>query len=240
MDNYNIDRKLKIGKHYPPELLALIKLFEDRFAALHFVKPKVWKVRNTIESEIQLIEKTFLDFFLNRSNLIKYEFVLDEWKRKHPASKDPKREVEIELQRLSEAAKRETGPCDLKVVNECIKRINRKLQFFNPRIQPSGNGYHLNFTPYITGENVGTFAKRPALLPVMGWAWLARVMDAMNPQLIHQCEYCKKIFFSKQRKKYHPECYRKYFSEKYREDGRNAKRQREYRLREKGKATKMK
>lgn len=232
--NYLIDIKLKVNRHYPPELEVLTNLFERGFAFLPFItEPKSRKVRGKVGMEIQLIEKTFLDFFLNQSNLIKYELDLEKWKKKHIRVKDAKTELNKELQRLREAAKEEPGPCDKRIVIRSIDRINRKLKFFNPRIQGGGKGYQLNFTPYITPENTRAFIKKPGLLAVMGWAWLAKVIDKLDPRLFHQCDYddCKKIFFSRQIKKYHTECRSKYFSEKYKKEGRNAERQRQYRQR---------
>lgn len=232
MPKYLIHRRLKVGKHYPPELPALTSLFEGGIAIFPFALPgQSRKVKNVMRLEIQLIEKTFLDFFLNRSNLIKYELKFDEWKKKHSTNQNPKAAIRKELQRLSKAAKIESGPCSIKVVNRCVDRINRKLKFFNPRIQSGSEGYKLNFTPYFTSENSKVFLKKPSLLPVIGWAWLAKVIDGLDPKLFHQCGYCQKIFFSKQIKKFHTECRSKYFSEKAVESGFAKKWQKDYRRR---------
>ena len=135
---------------------------------------------------------------------------------------------------------------DLKIKFQSVDRINRKLKFFSPRIQETTDGYKLEITPYITSDAPKRSFGHSVNPGLIGWAWLAKVMDGLDPGLVHQCGYCKKIFFSKQIKKYHNrmrigedilDCRRKAFQEKYRKEGRNAKRQKEYRLRKNKKTT---
>jgi len=63
--NYLIDLKLKKGKHYPPELIDLLGFFQNRKAFLNIKNPII---DSHLEAEKNLIEKTFLDFYLKQRN----------------------------------------------------------------------------------------------------------------------------------------------------------------------------
>jgi hypothetical protein len=190
--NYLIDLKLKKGKHYPAEFINLLGFFQNRKAFISIRDP----ILDThLEAEKNLIERTFLDFFLKQRNS--------------------------------------------KVVSRCVQRINRKLKNVNPQIErdPDTRRYFLTM-PYntaIDSKKHREYLRQPELYYCFAWAWLAKVIDGVNPNLVHRCIACKKIFISKQKKKYHPECRGPYlskkFSRKYVESGKAKMKQKAYRQR---------
>jgi len=107
--------------------------------------------------------------------------------------------------------------------------VNRKLKNFSPHIKGTPGHYRLDLLPSSVPDK--PLETRWSRLALDAWGSLAKVMGEMDHRLFHQCEYCKKIFFSRQMKKYHRECQPKYFSEKYKKEGRFAERMKWYRSR---------
>lgn len=109
---------------------------------------------------------------------------------------------------------------------KCIERINTKLRGMSPQLLFDAKGGH---------ELVFKVTRETVLFGMMElWELLAKAIDSkggLNPKLVHQCPYCKKIFFSRQRKKYHSECLRRFFSEKYKKEGLGKKWAKDYRER---------
>jgi hypothetical protein len=252
--NYFIDPKLKGGRDYPDELIQLLRLFVGgpEALAIKFFPANDMRANTDFSLEVKLVEKTFRDFFLNRSNVMKYEisYKLPEYDpKKYKTFDDFKADYERERTKLKrrypndvrksrERASKETGPCSPRVISQCVNRINTKLKNFNPQIifRTSDGRYEIDptFPMWSMGK---TLTKRPGKGALFAWAWLAKVVNGLDPRLVHQCGYCKKIMISRQIKKYHPPCRSKHFQELYGKEGRNAERQRQYRLR-KNKKTK--
>jgi len=112
---------------------------------------------------------------------------------------------------------------------KCVRKINKRLQRLHPLLIDGKDtigdwSYFLNpFLPEDSNNGI-----------ILFWASLAKVIsDNQIIKLIHQCPACKKIFFSKQSKKYHSECRGPYlskvFSERYVKSGKAAEKQKRYR-----------
>jgi hypothetical protein len=190
IQNYWIDPKLKKGKHYPPELINLLFFFENRQLFPSIQNPII---DTHLEAEKDLIEKTFLDFFLRQRNS--------------------------------------------QVVSDCVKRINKRLENVNPQIEyDNERKKYLLKLPYetaIDSKKYRKYSKQPGLYYLFVWNWLAKVIDGLDPRLVRQCEACKKIFISKQKKKFHSWCRGPYlsklFSARYVKSGKAAEKQKRYR-----------
>jgi hypothetical protein len=116
---------------------------------------------------------------------------------------------------------------DVMLMQRYFSKVNKKLKLINPVLMSGSDptGVFINYVPTATKRDRGGV--------LMRWMWLARIMENLDPKLVHECPYCKKIFFSKQRKMYHPECRAKYFSEKYAKDGRSKMWAKDYRKKKK-------
>lgn len=118
-------------------------------------------------------------------------------------------------------------------INEAIERVNRKLLNVSPMIVRRVTGYRLepfNLTSSIVGRRIKT---QPSLIGLSGWLTLATVMGNLKRDFVHQCPRCEKIFFSKKIRVYHRECRSKFLYEKYQDEGRFRKAEKEYRERKK-------
>jgi hypothetical protein len=232
MENYWIDRKLKPGKDYPPELIRLTDYFNKKLEP--FVKPIS---RRQQQKELQQIERIFNEFFFHQSKVLEFD-------RKHrdlavvSASFNPRR-LGLVTQRKKDywqAFLKEHGKDPRGIINRCINKVNAKLKLTSPQLLLRDGTYYL--------EPIAVFSmrylQRDKGAAIDLWELLAKIIDGVNPSLYKQCAYCKQVFFSRQRKKFHSECRSKYFSEKYGKEGRNSERQKQYRLRKKEKTKRLK
>lgn len=217
IENYQIDKRLKVGRDYPSELLPLLRAFTMR--EMGFTSNRKEKIRS-YQRQISLAEKTFRQYFLHNTKL-KIEEDKIEMVRlgKIETITDPK-EIQKILKRM-----KDVDPIHLK----CIKRVNARLKYFNPQLMFDGN-FTYKLEPFYLEW------KKDNLGEAILWSWLAAMIDSkggLDPELVHECFECKKIFFSRQRKKYHPECQSKYFSKKAVREGIAKRRQKDYRERKK-------
>jgi hypothetical protein len=222
---YQIDHKLKAGKHYPKELTQLIDIFTRRAIFPFKINALTETMKYNIEHDLTVIEKLFRGYFLNAANLLKYSkaFSTEEMRKKGT------KKFNAEIEALAEKAQKEEGFCDLKMLQGCVRRVNRELKSFFPILHPVRNGYRLSMEP--TTKIGDAIRERPWGLLGEAWPLVAKLIDTLDPTIVKECAYCHKIYFSKQRKMYHTECRAKKFSEKYRDEGRNAEKMRAYRLR---------
>jgi hypothetical protein len=213
--NYQMDPRLKAGRDYPFELISLVKAFKTGEMGLLRTnsKEKIW----SYQRQISLVEKTFREYFLHTVQGI------TSIKTTRPGKTETIEDPE-EIKKRSKRIKN-IDPIHL----NCIRRVNARLKYFTPRLKDDiEHAYKLE--PFYLGNKKDPFGE--AIL----WAHLAMTIDSkegIDPELVHECLYCKKIFFSRQRKKYHPECQSKYFSEKAVREGIAKKRQKDYRERKK-------
>ena len=218
--NYLIHLKLKKGRDYPSELLRLIKIFQEGDKALLFtIKKGISRIQ--VNNQIRLIEKTFLDFFLNHDSQMVDPCSIEKFQKCYERSKP-----------LCSKS------CSTMIIKKTLDRINRKLGEIHPFIIEEDlekKSYSFNPFSYFNSRNAKHFFKNPRKHALEGWLMLAKVIVGLKPNLVHKCEVCGKIFFSKQRKRYHPECYERFISEKRKKEGLNKKYQEAYRQRKKEK-----
>lgn len=188
--NYKIDPKLKEGKDFPSELELLLdaldripvldnspalKLHEKRWITvvvegadgsprktttnLHSGgvsynpdnPPEKAKFKKYLK-ELGLLEKTFLEFFIN--------------------------------------------PLSREVTRRCARRINLRIKELYPDFRYEG-GPHKIYWLHPFRQS------RKEFKPLLQWGYLAQVIsDHRAIKLFHQCPWCKKVFFSKQKKKF--------------------------------------
>jgi len=193
---YLIDSRLKGGRDYPKELEMLIAFFHRKapFPLVSHHKALLRHFRRKISS----IEKAFKEWFINPPGEIYKPIKINK--------------------PLSEMTQKEYHKVENIFVHKgLINRINRHLKKLNPALVPDGlriDGYKLAYT--------SIEAKKAGLGESFLWELLAKVIDSetgLDRNLFHQCPFCRKIFISRQRKKYHPQCRVKYLSENYRESG---------------------
>jgi hypothetical protein len=236
MENYRIDRKLKSGKDYPPQLITLIHYFNKKWEPS--VKPEGNRGRRQRQKELKQIERIFNEFFFRQSKVVEFD-------RKHrdlavvSASLAPGRPGLLTERKKDywQAFLKEHGKDPREIINRCINKVNAKLKLTNPELLPRGGRYYLE--PISVRFSVRSL-QRNEWAAIDLWELLAKIIDGLDPSLYKQCPYCKQIFLSRQRKKFHSECRSKYFSEKYGKEGRNAERQKQYRLRKKKSSRTMK
>jgi len=215
VEKYQIDHRLRPGKDYPVELIPLLKAFRTR--SMGFTPPNTRKKIGAYQRQISLAERTFKEYFLHIvEGIIKIRKSLP---GKIEVIEDPEKIAKLALK---------IKTIDPLHVN-CIRRVNARLKYFTPQLIGDGEaGYKLE--PFTLESKKDLFGE--AIL----WAWLAKVLNSrtgLDPGLVHECLYCQKIFISRQRKKFHPECQKKYFSEKYILEGIAKERQKAYRVRKK-------
>lgn len=217
IENYQIDPRLKVGRDYPDDLIRLVKAFITHEMMLtSSSRKKTW----SLERQILLAEETFKEYFLHNTTLPIQE-------KEIIILKDGKEEVVKDSEEIKKVLKKMK---DIDAIHlNCIRRINARLKYFSPQLTSNlEHGYKLE--PFYLEW------KKDNLGEGIVWSWLAATIDSrkgLNPELVHECFYCKKIFFSRQRKKYHPECQSKYFSEKAVKEGIAKRRQKDYRERKK-------
>jgi hypothetical protein len=188
MENYLIDRRLKSGKDYPGDLDFLLHLFNGGKPLINLNSKRG---TSNFEKNVSLIERTFIDYFLN------------------PSKK-----------------------------NECIRRVNAKLKLVNPSLQPNGKGGYDLERETIWSSNSAKRDRHTGGQVIDCWLRLAKVLSRVDPKLFHRCLECRNYFFSRQRKDYHPECKPKFFSEKYKKNGRQKGWEKESRKRKRGQLAK--
>lgn len=218
--NYQIDDRLKAGKDYPSELELLFDKFLTRKMGPIKTHSKI--KRDKYLRQISLIEKTFKEYFLHPVVTLPVE-------HQRPAiRRDPDTE---EISHISDPRDNKFLNPGLKPVfiHELIRRVNARLNYFNPQLSQNIDGsYHLE--PFFLDNKKDLFGE------AQPWAWLAIAISELDPELVRECAYCGKIYISRQRKKYHQECQKRFFSEKAIREGMAKKRQKEYRERKKDKA----
>ena len=217
MANYLIDSRLQEKKDYPSELLPLLRAFTTR--EIGFTTTLKRRDKQIYQRQISLVERTFREYFLHTVQGIS----------KILSGKPGKLETIQNASHIEKRAKR-IKSIDPVHVN-CIRRVNARLKYFAPQLVGDGEvAYRLE--PFFLE------IKKDPCGEAMLWSWLAVTIDSkegLDPELVHECLYCKKTFFSKQRKKFHPECQSKYFSEKAVMEGDAKRRQKDYRERRKKK-----
>lgn len=216
IENYQMDPRLKVGRDYPFELSPLVRAFRTR--EMGFIRTNSKKKIRSYQRQISLAEKTFREYFLHTVQGI----------TRIESTRPGKTEVIEEPEEIKKRSKRIKNIDPIHI--NCIRRVNARLKYFTPRLIGDG-GHAYKLEPFTLWEN-----KKDPFGEALLWSWLAATIDSkegLDPELVHECFYCKKIFFSRQRKKYHPECQSKYFSEKAVREGIAKKRQKDYRERKK-------
>jgi hypothetical protein len=213
IQDYQIDPRLKAGKDYPSELELLFEKFKSRKMGLLQTNSKE-KIRS-YQRQIELVEKTFKEYFLITATITGIEKITP-----------GKIERISEPQELEKEAKRVKNFDPIH--RNAVRRVNARLKYFTPQLWPRADfGYRLE--PFFLDNKKDPFGE------VLLWAWLSLAIAELDPELVRECAYCGKIFISRQRKKYHPECQRRFFSEKAVLEGIARKRQKDYRERKKEK-----
>ena len=234
VENYWIDRKLKSGKDYPPELIQLTNFFNKKWEP--FVKPGGRRERRQQHKELEQIERIFNEFFFHQSKVLEFD-------KKH-------RDLAVRTLSLLpgqppfvtrkedywQAFLKDHGKDPRGIIDRCINKVNAKLKLTSPQFVLRGGRYYLE--PMAANISF-RYLQRDKGEAINVWGLLAKIIDGLDPSLYKQCAYCKQVFFSRQRKKFHPECRSRYFSEKYGKEGRNAERQKQYRLRKKKRAKRL-
>lgn len=256
-ENYLIDPKLKKEKDYPPELETLLSIFQGKGP----FKITMEANRNLIEAyrkPVNLVERTFKEYFLHRPKIVAIK-IFDSQKSEPQIIRDPK-----EIEKVAQARKNfdPIHKSCIRRVNAKLKYLSPQLLtsdvMYGYELEPFAMGYERK---RVKKREVFSSAERAKMFPISWqfiacvaagempqrkliwgelilWAWLAKVIDSKNgldPRLVHQCPYCKKVFFSRQRRKFHFECRARFFSEKAVREGAAKKRQKEYRERQKEK-----
>jgi hypothetical protein len=219
ISNYEIDWRLKPGKDFPEELLPLILYFRERkipgFEIVKGIAPNAAPLSSGKYPKSKkltgIVEKQ-----ITQAEQIFKDYFLNSTPQhaKIPYRKSSK---------IYEV----TSP----IREKCAKKINARLNYVRPQlIWDSEGGHKIDLS---VKAEMNTLAMDV-------WVFLAQVIDSkdghgLNPNLVHQCPYCEKIFFSRQRKKFHPACKTRYFSEKAVDSGIAAKRSKKYREKKKNK-----
>jgi len=139
------------------------------------------------KKEVSLIEQTFKDFFFNRQVIMQLKAKVGDG-------------TPSEAQKAAYARAKN-------VVDGCIKRVNKNLQYIHPVISNTSQGLSLGLGAKIPDlMPKKTSSKKYLALRHFDWLHLARVMVNLDPGDVHQCPICDGIFISKQIKKYHPQC----------------------------------
>ena len=240
MEDYWIDPRLKQGKHYPAELTRLTEVFNGKRVVTHIGKRA--KLRKIQEGkEVGAIEKMFQDYFLYQARVLKFQ-KYSEWGQDKIKASTSGKEFADKIKALREDLKtewdREFGTEKPGLVIEgIIKKVNAKLKLAHPQLLSKSYGPGFYFEP-ITIYGKRRFFLRDQAETFTYWELLAKVIATLNPRLVHRCQYepCSKIYFSRQRKKFHTECRSRYFSEKAVKNGFAKKWQKDYRDRIKKKA----
>lgn len=214
IENYQMDPRLKVERDYPYELSPLVRAFRTREMGLLRTNSKE-KIRS-YQRQISLAEKTFRKYFLHTVHGI----------TNIETSRPGKRETIEDPEEIKKRSKRikNIDP----IHDDCIRRVNARLKYFSPRLIGDGE-FAYKLEPFCLWEN-----KKDPFGEAILWSWLAATIDSregLDPELVHECPYCRKIFFSRQRKIYHPECRSKFSSEKAVKSGLAKKRQKDYRER---------
>jgi len=214
--DYDMDPRLKVERDYPYELSPLVRAFRTR--EMGFLRSNSKKIIRSYQRQISLAEKTFREYFLHTVEGIDSITI----------TRPGKSEVIKDPEEIKKRAKRIKNIDPIHV--NCIRRVNARLKYFTPQLIGIGGEFVCELEPFNLEYKKDPFGE--AIL----WQWLAIAMDSkkgLDPELVHECPYCNKIFFSRQRKKYHPECQSKYFSEKAIREGIAKRRQKDYRERRK-------
>ena len=213
--NYLFDKKLKPGKHFPKELPLLTAMFNkpNPLKILGHFSPSR-RVNEKAKKEISLAEKTFMDFYFP-------EILANKKQAMH----------ERFINSLDDSLKPAVLGLELQVKKWCTETVNKRLKYYYPQLFPSPQGQYENYclTLMLLRKNKDDLGQFEI------WEWLAKTIEGLDPKLVHRCAYCRKIFFSRQKKKFHSQCWPKYFSEKYVSEGIAKKNQKAYRDRKKEK-----
>ena len=213
ISDYDIDHRLKAGKDFPIELLPLTLYFREKKHPLFgFVRadPKAPPISSspTLLSPDKLKkDKRLTGIFQKQITNAERAFRDYFFNERRATNKIPLRAY-------------------------WAKKINAHLNRVRPQLFFDGQGGH-KIDLAVTAE-----------INIVGmdvWVLLAQVIDSkdghgLKPKLVHQCLYCEKIFISRQRKKYHPNCKPKFLSEKAVREGKARERQKLYRQRKKKKS----
>lgn len=231
MEDYWIDPRLKQGKHYPVELTRLIEVFNGKRIMQHVGKG-ARRVFSKQEKEVRKIKGMFETYFSYQSRMVKFQKYFDiiitqdnkdEWNLK---------KIRAIRQEFSEKWKEEfPSERPREVIENIIKKVNGKLRFANPQLLTRSHYFYLEPIAIVLSSPGAKkkFFSRNIDVTFTYWELLAKVIDSLNPRLIRKCAYCGKIYFSRQKKKFHTECRSKYFSEKAVKSGFAKKWQKDYR-----------
>lgn len=141
------------------------------------------------------------------------------------------RQYEAELSLIEQAFMGIIFKRSSKTIKNWIKKINAKLLHVHPVLSMSAGTLSFDHEVNLDSLTNSGSAREDVGQAYLLWALLARGLIDLDPKLVHKCPYCKGIFISRQRKKYHPPCRVKFWSEKAIKEGLARERQKDYRER---------